>query len=98
ENVINNIINITTQKTNQNLYIPIHPQFEEVLTKRNGEFPRQIADQKFNKYIKTICEKVDIKEQVYGAKINPKTNRKEFNIYPKHELVTSHICRRSFAT
>ena len=35
---------------------------------------------------------------VYGAKINKDTNRKEFKIYPKHELVTSHICRRSFAT
>jgi integrase len=98
ENVINNIINITTQKTNQNLYIPIHPQFQEVLNKRNGEFPRQISDQNFNLYIKTVCEKVGLKEMVYGAKINPDSNRKEFKIYPKYELVTSHICRRSFAT
>ena len=30
--------------------------------------------------------------------INPDSNRKEFKIYPKYELVTSHICRRSFAT
>ncbi|HRZ32594.1 MAG TPA: tyrosine-type recombinase/integrase [Flavobacterium sp.] len=98
ENVIDNIINITTQKTNQNLYIPIHPQFQEVLNKRNGEFPREISDQKFNLYIKTACEEVGLKEMVFGAKINPETNRKEFKIYPKHELVTSHICRRSFAT
>ena len=30
--------------------------------------------------------------------MNPETNRKEKGMYPKYELVTSHICRRSFAT
>ena len=98
ENILGNIINITTQKTNQNLFIPIHPQFQEILDKRNGEFPREITDQKFNLYIKDICEIVGFKEKTSGAKINKETKRKEFGIYPKHELVTSHICRRSFAT
>lgn len=97
-NILGNIINITTQKTNQNLFIPIHPQFQDILDKRNGEFPREISDQKFNLYIKEICEIVGFKEKTSGAKINPETKRKEFGIYPKFELVTSHICRRSFAT
>lgn len=98
DNILGNIINITTQKTNQNLFIPIHPQFQEILNKRSGEFPREITDQKFNLYIKEICEIVGFKEKTSGAKINSDTNRKEFGIFPKHELVTSHICRRSFAT
>lgn len=97
-NILGNIINITTKKTNQNLFIPIHPQFQEILEKRNGEFPREITDQKFNLYIKEICSLVGFNEMTSGAKINPSTSRKEFGIYPKHELVTSHICRRSFAT
>lgn len=99
DNLVNDkIINITTQKTNTNLYIPIHPQFREILKKRNGSFPRIISDQKFNKYIKLICEEVGIKNKVYGAKINEKTKRKESGLYSKYELVTSHTCRRSFAT
>ncbi|MFN4199466.1 MAG: tyrosine-type recombinase/integrase, partial [Flavobacterium sp.] len=98
ENVIDNIINITTKKTNQNLYIPIHPQFKEILNKRNGKFPRQITDQNFNAYIKKICKKVGLNNLTYGSKMNPKTKRKELNIYPKYELVSSHVCRRSFVT
>ncbi len=98
ENILGNIINITTQKTNQNLFIPIHPQFQEILDKRKGEFPREITDQKFNLYIKEICKIVGFTEKTSGAKINKDTNRKEFGIFPKYELVASHICRRSFAT
>lgn len=34
---------------------------------------------------------------IEGSKIDSSTKRKVKGIYPKHELVTSHICRRSFA-
>ena len=57
-----------------------------------------ISDQKFNKYIKEICQKVKFTQLVEGSKINKKTKRKEEGMYPKWELVSSHICRRSFAT
>jgi site-specific recombinase XerD len=97
-NILRNIINVTTQKTNQNLFIPIHPQFQSILDKRNGEFPTEISDRIFNLAIKEICEIAGISEKTSGAKINSKTSRKEFGIYRKFELVTSHICRRSFAT
>lgn len=98
ENIIGNVINITTQKTNQNLTIPIHPQFQKVLDKRNGKFPRKISEQKFNKYIKKVSEKAGINEKSYGTKFNEKSKKRELGLYPKHELVTSHTCRRSFAT
>ena len=34
------------------------------------------------------------------VKVDPETNvkRKKIGVYKKYELVTSHICRRSFAT
>lgn len=98
-NVVNgNVINITTTKTNQNLTIPIHPQFQKILDKRNGSFPNRISDQKFNKYVKEVCEKSGIKTQTYGSVMNPETKRKETKLYPKHKLISSHCCRRSFAT
>ncbi|PIQ17302.1 MAG: hypothetical protein COW66_12530 [Flavobacteriaceae bacterium CG18_big_fil_WC_8_21_14_2_50_34_36] len=98
ENILGNVINITTQKTNENLTIPIHPQFKEILNKRNGNFPREISSQKFNLYIKDICEEAKINDQVYGSLLNSETNRKDNGIYPKYKLVSSHTCRRSFAT
>ena len=98
ENIIGNVINITTIKTNQNLTIPIHPQFKAVLAKRNGNFPTKLSDQKFNLYIKEICAKVKLNTLIYGSKIKEGSNRKENGVFPKHELVSSHICRRSMAT
>lgn len=98
ENILGNVINITTQKTQQNLTIPIHPQFQEILDKRNGSFPNKISDQKFNKYIKDVCEEVEINTPTFGAKMDEDTKRKVAKIYDKYELISSHTCRRSFAT
>jgi integrase len=96
-NIKNGYIEIETQKTGQTVTIPLHKQIEEILEKRNG-FPRSISDQKFNEHVKELCEVAGFKEKVQGSKINKETKRKEDGIYHKWELVTSHICRRSFAT
>ena len=108
KNLVDGFIEKQTIKTDFPVIIPIHHQVKAILEKRNGSFPREISDQKFNDYIKIICEKVGFKEVVEGAKISEiiiKKNGKEETIhrkqvgkFPKHELVTSHICRRSFAT
>jgi integrase len=96
-NIKDGFIEIETQKTSQEVVIPMHQQVKHILEKRSG-FPRQISDQKFNLYIKDVCEKAKLNQKVSGSKIDKKTNRKKEGIYPKYELVTSHICRRSFAT
>ena len=76
----------------------MHPEVKEILEKRNGEFPYRIADQNFNLYIKEIAKIAGLDEPTNGAINNPETNRKEYGTFPKWQLVTSHICRRSFAT
>ena len=96
-NIKNGYIEIETQKTGQTVTIPLHKQVKAILEKRNG-FPRAISDQKFNEHVKDVCQEVGFKEKVHGSKINKKTKRKEEGLYHKYELVTSHICRRSFAT
>lgn len=98
ENIFENVINLTTTKTKQNLTIPIHPYFKEILNKRKGKFPRSISDQKFNKYIKDIALEVGLKAKTYGSKRDEENNKKTEGYYEKWELVSSHICRRSFAT
>ena len=106
--IIDGFIEKETIKTEYPVIIPIHHQVESILAKRNGNFPRQISDQRFNDYIKIICKIAGLDEVVEGAKMMPleviengKTkiiHRKKTGKYPTYELVSSHICRRSFAT
>jgi integrase len=97
-NLLENSINITTTKTNQNLHIPIHPEVKDIIAKRNGELPNIISDQKFNKYIKEVSRLVGIKTKTFGSKIDEETKRKKEDFYEKWELITSHTGRRSLAT
>ena len=97
------LLEFTQQKTGKIMTIPVHPKVKEILNKRNGEFPYMISDQKYNDYIKTVCEIAEINQVVQGSKIMetaPKSGvfRKKSKMYKKYELVTSHIGRRSFAT
>jgi len=108
KNIVDGFIEKDTIKTEFPVIIPIHKQVKEILKKRNGNFPRKISDQKFNDYIKIVSEKAEINQDCEGSKITPieiiengkkkVLHRKTFGIFPKYELVSSHVCRRSFAT
>ncbi|MFH6947321.1 phage integrase SAM-like domain-containing protein [Flavobacterium sp. FlaQc-51] len=108
DNLNDGFIYKQTHKTDFPVIIPIHEQVQKILDKRNGEFPRKISDQKFNLYVKEVAKIVGLIEPTEGAKVVPQEiikegkkkviNRKKHGVYPKHELVTSHSCRRSFAT
>lgn len=92
------MLELIQEKTNNAVVLPILPEVQTILDKRNGQFPRKISDVKFNLYIKEVCKEAGIIEPTKGAKINPETNRKESGTYPKYELATSHVMRRSFAS
>ena len=91
-------IEIETTKTKETVIIPLHNQVKEIIKKSSNKLPRTISDQNFNLYIKEICKDVGITETVKGAIVNPETNRKEVGHYEKYKLVSSHTCRRSFAS
>lgn len=96
-------IEFTQKKTDKNMTVPLHPKVLEILNKRNGNFPYKISDQKYNDFIKTVCELAEVNEPTKGSKMietkkGSKIYRKQTGTYKKHELVTSHIGRRSFAT
>ncbi|TLX77022.1 hypothetical protein E9993_04885 [Labilibacter sediminis] len=92
------MIELIQKKTKKRVYVPVNKQAKRILEKNKGAFPRKISDVKFNEYIKKVCKEAQLTSLVEGAKINPKTNRKEKGQYPKWQLVSSHICRRSYAT
>lgn len=89
------MLKVRTEKTDEEVIIPLHPIAKGILEKYNGT-PRLISNQKFNKYIKMVCQIVGITETVSltrtcgGKKV---TTRR-----PKCEFVSSHTARRSFAT
>lgn len=88
------------KKTGKLMTVPLHNKVLQILEKRNGNFPRAISDQRYNEYIKEVCKLSKLTEKVQGGKQLETENgiRKVTGVYPKWELVTSHIGRRSFAT
>jgi len=91
-------IKITQQKTGKLLEIPLFKMVREILDKRGGEFPEAISDQRYNTNIKKICQLVGIDEVVFGSKMDKATKRLVTGNFPKYELATSHIGRRSFSS
>jgi integrase len=89
---------LTQQKTKKRVLIPLYHVVQSILEKRGGAFPYAISDQRFNEYIKEVCKLAGLTEETSGAMMNKETERKTKGTYKKWELVTSHICRRSFAT
>jgi integrase len=97
------LIEFTQKKTGKNMTVPLHPKVLEILNKRGGKFPYSISDQKYNDFIKDVCELAEINEPTKGSKLvetkkGSKIFRKQSGTYKKWKLVTSHIGRRSFAT
>lgn len=95
---------LTQQKTKKTVQIPIHFEVQEILAKRNGEFPptfsKNIDSSKamFNRYLKQLCKLAEIDTLVVGNKFDETKKRYISGTYPKYELVASHVCRRSFAS
>ncbi len=90
------LIEFTQKKTGKIMSVPLSKKVMAILEKRKGNFPKQISDQRYNEYIKTVCELAKINKVIKGGlQIE---NRKVVGMYPKWQLVTSHIGRRSFAT
>lgn len=92
------LIEFTQVKTGKIMTVPLSKKVMEILKKRKGEFPKQMSDQKYNKYIKEVCQLAGLTQKIKGSRKNPETERKETGVFEKWQLVTSHIGRRSFAT
>lgn len=98
ENINDGFIEIKTKKTGVWTAIPLHKQVRLILSKRFGQLPEKVSDKKFNKKIKTICMLCEIDGLMKGKVFDKSTGRKKTGLFPKYKLITSHICRRSFAT
>ncbi|HAY3506386.1 tyrosine-type recombinase/integrase [Elizabethkingia anophelis] len=97
-------IEIKQQKTGEKVVIPIHNEVESILEKYNGDFPPVFANNfdsnavLFNRHIKKVCELAGIHEMITGKLYNEDKKKNEIVDTEKYNLVSSHVCRRSFAT
>ena len=97
-------IEIKQQKTGEKVVIPIHDEVETILKKYNGDFPPSFANNfdsnavLFNRHIKKVCEFAGIHEMIKGKVYNEDKKKNEIVETEKCNLVSSHVCRRSFAT
>jgi len=96
------VIELKQQKTDKNVTIPVLEKTKKII--KSG-LPYKISIQKFNKHIKEICRIAEINELINDSKITViaegkgnKQKRKVNGLYPKWELMASHVCRRSFAS
>lgn len=101
----NKFLPITQEKTGSKITIPLFQEVETILNKRDGNFPRKISDQKYNEYIKLVCKSAKITDIIFApkyrqpVKVNGKTvYRKVVGHFPKNEVITSHVGRRTFVS
>lgn len=98
EHIKSDEIRLIVKKTKEPLSIPLNPYSSAILDKYKDKHKPLpiISNQKLNVYIKELCELVKINEMVEivrfrGAERTPKT-------YQKHELISIHTGRKTFAT
>lgn len=89
------VIELTQKKTSKKITIPVLTETSKIL---ESGLPRKISQQKLNNYIKEICRISNIDEVIVGNLFDSKTKRKVHGKYPKYKLISTHVCRRSFAT
>lgn len=93
-------IDLEQVKTGKRVTVPVVPEVEAILKKRDGNFPKRISDQRYNDYVKEVCKLAGIDQPMRG-KIKMSVNGKLRGVvdtYPKYRLISSHVGRRSFAT
>ena len=89
------IIELKQQKTGKLVAIPLLPEALEIL--ENG-LPYKISLVRFNEYIKEVCQIAEIDIPTNGREKLTANNPTVKGIFPKYKVISSHVCRRSFAT
>jgi integrase len=89
------IIELKQQKTGKLVAIPLLPDALEII---ETGLPYKISLTKFNEYLKDVCEIAGLIEPTTGRKKEKNNAPTIKKVFLKHELISSHVCRRSFAT
>lgn len=89
------LLTLTTQKTGEEVVIPLFPEAETLLRKYNFRTPK-ISNQKMNDYLKELGQLAGLEERL--PIVRTVAGKREETNPAKWEKLTSHVARRSFAT
>lgn len=89
------IVELKQKKTGKLVAIPLLPEAIKII---ESGFPYKISLSRFNEYIKDVCKEADLNTPTKWRKKEKQGEPSVIKVSPKHEAVSSHICRRSFAT
>lgn len=95
-NFQNDVIVKIAKKTGKEVKIPIHQHVRQLYAKYNGNLPRDISNQFFNRQIKEICKEIGFDEVITYTYVRGGQLITESKF--KWELISSHTARRSAAT
>lgn len=90
-------LNILQKKGNKVVKFKLPRIVKEVFNKYNG-YPPEYSEAKFNKYIKEVCRLAQLNDEMIIRKENPIDGIVSKIRKKKYEVVSSHDCRRTFAT
>ncbi|MBF6654152.1 phage integrase SAM-like domain-containing protein [Flavobacterium columnare] len=89
------IIELKQKKTGKKVAIPLVPEAIEII---ESGMPYKINLEHFNRYSKEICEIAKIDTIVKGKMRIDGKRTLTVGKYKKWQVISSHVCRRSFAT
>jgi integrase len=98
--IINGNIRIVTQKTTDGLIIELNDRARTILDKykdyqsKDGLALPVISNQKYNEYLKELGQLAGLDTQT--RIVYYKGNKRYDEFYPKYQLLTSHVARRTF--
>jgi len=91
-------IRLTVKKTKKPLIVPLN-KFSKTILGKYEELATplpMISNQKFNKYVKELCKLAGINEPIEIIRYKGAT--KTTHHYRKHEIISAHTGRKTFAT
>lgn len=89
------IIELKQQKTGKLVAIPLLPEALEII---ESGLPYKTSLVHFNIHIKDICQEAGLNAPTKGRKKVKQGKPTVKKLYPKYEVISSHVCRRSFCT
>ncbi len=90
------VLNIWTQKTKKHIQLPVLPPLKEIYERYKHKWPQLNSNQKFNESFKAIGQLLKWEWDI--SKRITRGNKEDINSKPFYSAMTSHCCRRSFAT
>ncbi|HEY8400495.1 MAG TPA: phage integrase SAM-like domain-containing protein [Cytophagaceae bacterium] len=95
EHIQGAVIKMKAHKTGKNVIVPLIYKSDEILKKYEYQLP-SISDQKFNDYVKELCELANINAPVEMMEF--KGGKKIYKTIPKYQLISSHSAVKTFIT